>query len=300
MAAQIIDGKSIAQEIRREVRVEVAALAERIGAVPCLATVLVGNDPASATYVRNKARACEEVGIVSVRVDLPADLSQDALLCEIECLNRDPSVHAVLVQLPLPSHIRERRVLEAILPDKDVDGFHPANLGGLLVGSPLFVASTPLGILELLNRTKVEIEGQHAVIVGWSVVVGKPTAFLLLQREATVTICHIKTRDLAFHTRQADILVVAAGKAGLITGSMVKEGVVVIDVGVNRLADGRLVGDVDFAEVAEKASLITPVPGGVGPMTVAMLMKNTVDACRRACGASDPKGAGLLGYMGGR
>lgn len=300
MAARILDGKSIAQEIRGEVRLEVAALAARTGAVPCLAAILVGNDPASATYVRNKARACEEVGIVSVRVELPADLSQDSLLEEIGRLNHDPSVHAILVQLPLPPHISENRVLEAILPNKDVDGFHPSNLGGLLVGSPQFVASTPLGILELLNRTKVEIEGKHAVIVGWSVVVGKPTAFLLLQHQATVTICHIKTRDLAFHTRQADILVVATGKPGLVTGSMVKEGAVVIDVGVNRLADGRVVGDVDFWGVAERASLITPVPGGVGPMTVAMLLKNTVDAYRRACGAPSPPGVGSLREIEGR
>jgi methylenetetrahydrofolate dehydrogenase (NADP+)/methenyltetrahydrofolate cyclohydrolase len=300
MAARILDGTSIAQEIRREVRLEVAALAAQTGTVPCLAAILVGNDPASATYVRNKARACQEVGIVSRRVELPADLPQASLLEEIERLNRDPSVHAILVQLPLPTHISERRVLETILPNKDVDGFHPSNLGGLLVGSPQFVASTPLGILELLNRTNVEIEGKHAVIVGWSVVVGKPTAFLLLQHQATVTICHIKTRDLAFHTRQADILVVAAGQPGLVTGSMVKEGVVVIDVGVNRLADGRVVGDVEFREVAEKASLITPVPGGVGPMTVAMLLKNTVDACRRACGVAGPAGVGSLREVEGR
>jgi methylenetetrahydrofolate dehydrogenase (NADP+)/methenyltetrahydrofolate cyclohydrolase len=286
MSARILDGTSIAQEIRREVRLEVAALVAKTGAVPCLATILVGNDPASAIYVRNKVRACEEAGILSVRVDLPADLSEESLLREIERLNRDPSVHAILVQLPLPPHISEKRVLEAVLPSKDVDGFHPSNLGGLLVGSPLFVASTPLGILELLNRTNVVIEGKHAVIVGWSVVVGKPTAFLLLQHQATVTICHIKTRDLAFHTRQADILVVAAGKPALVTGSMIKEGAVVIDVGTNRLADGRIVGDVDFPEVAKRASLVTPVPGGVGPMTVAMLLKNTVDACRRACAAS--------------
>ncbi|HLC21702.1 MAG TPA: bifunctional methylenetetrahydrofolate dehydrogenase/methenyltetrahydrofolate cyclohydrolase FolD [Candidatus Methylomirabilis sp.] len=294
MSARILDGTSIAREIRQEVRLDVAALAARTGMVPCLAAILVGNDPASATYVRNKARACQEVGIVSVGVELPADLSQESLLKEVERLNRDPSVHAILVQLPLPPHISEKRVLEAVLPNKDVDGFHPSNLGGLLVGSPQFVASTPLGILELLNRTNVVIEGKHAVIVGWSVVVGKPTAFLLLQQQATVTICHIKTRDLAFHTRQADILVVAAGKPALVTGSMVKEGAVVIDVGVNRLADGRVVGDVEFREVAEKASLITPVPGGVGPMTVAMLLKNTVDACRRACGVPIPPGVGSL------
>ncbi|MGH7410696.1 MAG: bifunctional methylenetetrahydrofolate dehydrogenase/methenyltetrahydrofolate cyclohydrolase FolD [Candidatus Methylomirabilis sp.] len=298
MPARILDGKSIAREIRCEVRLEVSALAARTGAVPCLATVLVGNDPASTTYVHNKVRACEEVGIVSVRIDLAADLSEESLLREVGRLNDDPSVHAILVQLPLPPHISERRVLEAVLPSKDVDGFHPSNLGGLLVGNPLFVASTPLGILELLTRTNVTIEGKHAVIVGWSVVVGKPTAFLLLQHRATVTICHIKTRDLAVHTRQADILVVAAGKPALVTGSMVKEGAVVIDVGVNRLSDGRLVGDVAFQDVAERASLITPVPGGVGPMTVAMLLKNTVDAYRRACGAAGPRAIGLLREAG--
>jgi len=294
MPARILDGRSIAREIRQEVCLEVSALAARTGAVPCLATVLVGNDPASTTYVRNKARACEEVGIVSMRLDLPVGLSEESLLQEIERLNRNPSVHAILVQLPLPPHISERRVLEAVLPAKDVDGFHPSNLGGLLVGNPLFVASTPLGILELLTRANVAIEGKHAVIVGWSVVVGKPTAFLLLQHQATVTICHIKTRDLAFHTRQADILVVAAGKPALVTGSMVKEGAVVIDVGVNRLADGSLVGDVAFQDVAERASLITPVPGGVGPMTVAMLLKNTVDAYRWACGAPGLRGVGPI------
>lgn len=292
MAADILDGRSIAREIRAEVQREISALAARSGRVPCLATVLVGNDPASTTYVRNKGRACEEVGIVSVGIDLPAEISESGLLREIEALNRDPSVHAILVQLPVPPHIDERRVLEAVRPDKDVDGFHPSNLGGLVAGNPLFVASTPLGILELLTRTNVALEGRHAVVVGWSVVVGKPTAFLLLQHHATVTICHIKTRDLVFHTRQADILVVAAGKPGLITGSMIAEGAVVIDVGVNRLADGRLVGDVVFDEAAQKASLITPVPGGVGPMTVAMLLKNTLEAYRRATRGQGRQGAG--------
>jgi len=290
MRADILDGRAIAREIRREVQREVSALAARTGEPPRLATVLVGNDPASTTYVRNKGRACAEVGIASVGIDLPAEISEQDLLQEIEVLNRDPSVHAVLVQLPLPPHISERRVLEAVLPDKDVDGFHPSNLGGLLAGNPLFVASTPLGILELLTRTNVAIEGTHAVVVGWSVVVGKPTAFLLLQHHATVTICHIKTRDLASHTRQADILVVAAGKPALITGSMIKDGAVVIDVGVNRLADGRLVGDVVFDDAAQKASLITPVPGGVGPMTVAMLLKNTLEAYRRATRAQGDRG----------
>ncbi len=290
MRADILDGRSIAREIRREVQREVSALAARTGESPRLATVLVGNDPASTTYVRNKGRACAEVGIASVGIDLPAEISEQELLQEIEVLNRDPSIHAILVQLPLPPHVSERRVLEAVLPDKDVDGFHPSNLGGLLAGNPLFVASTPLGILELLTRTNVAIEGKHAVVVGWSVVVGKPTAFLLLQHHATVTICHIKTRDLASHTRQADILVVAAGKAGLITGSMIKDGAVVIDVGVNRLADGRLVGDVVFDDAAQKASLITPVPGGVGPMTVAMLLKNTLEAYRRATRGQGDRG----------
>lgn len=298
MAARIIDGKAIAAEIRREVRLDVAAMAAQTGTVPCLAAILVGNDPASATYVQNKAKACREVGITSVRIDLPADLPEASLLQKIARLNSDPSVHAILVQLPLSPHISEKRVLETILPEKDVDGFHPANLGGLLVGKPLFVASTPLGILELLNRSNVGIEGKHAVIVGWSVVVGKPTAFLLLQHHATVTICHIKTRELAAHTRQADILVVAAGKPGLVTGSMVKEGAVVIDVGVNRLTDGRVVGDVDFSEVAEKASLITPVPGGVGPMTVAMLLRNTVDACRRFRDSGCSPGVVAGGHIG--
>jgi methylenetetrahydrofolate dehydrogenase (NADP+)/methenyltetrahydrofolate cyclohydrolase len=293
MAAGILDGRSIAREIRAEVQREVKALAARSGRVPCLATVLVGNDPASTTYVRNKGRACEEVGIVSVGIDLPAEVSEKGLLGEIETLNCDFFVHVILVQLPVPPHIDERWVLEVVRFDKDVDGFHPSNLGGLVAGNLLFVASTPLGILELLTRTNVAFEGRHAVVVGWSVVVGKPTVFLLLQHHATVTICHIKTWDLASHTRQADILVVAAGKLGLITGSMIREGAVVIDVGVNRLADGRLVGDVVFDEAARKASLITPVPGGVGPMIVVMLLKNTLEAYRRAIRAQGCLGVGL-------
>lgn len=282
MPAQLIDGRAIAQRIRHEVKEEILTLRKEFQVVPTLAVILVGDDPASAIYVRNKAKACGEVGIRSAQYLLPADVSPEDLLNLIESLNNDDTVHGILVQLPLPPHISERRVLEAVHPMKDVDGFHPKNLGGLLIGNPLFIASTPLGILELLDQTGIEIEGKHAVVVGWSVIVGKPTAFLLLQRNATVTICHVKTADLAHHTRQADILIVAAGKPGLIQGSMVKEGGVVVDVGINRVGE-KLVGDVDFDSVKERASFITPVPGGVGPVTVAMLLRNTLEAYKRAC-----------------
>lgn len=283
MPARVIEGKAMAGRILQELKEEVLHLRRKFHIVPGLAVILVGDDPASAIYVKIKAKACEEVGIKSDQHLLPKDTSVEQLLDLIEALNQDSSVHGILVQLPLPSSIEERRVLEAVLPSKDVDGFHPSNLGGLLIGNPLFVASTPLGILELLNQAGVAIEGQHAVVVGWSIIVGKPTAFLLLQRRATVTICHAWTADLASHTQMADILVVAVGRPGLITGSMVKEGVVVVDVGINRVGE-KVVGDVDFISVAEKASLITPVPGGVGPLTVAMLLKNAVLACKRACG----------------
>ncbi len=282
MPAKLIDGRAIAQRIRYQVKEEVLTLRKEFQVVPTLAVILVGDDPASAIYVRNKAKACGEVGIRSDQYLLPADVSPEDLLNLIESLNNDDTVHGILVQLPLPPHISERRVLEAVHPMKDVDGFHPKNLGGLLIGNPLFIASTPLGILELLDQTGIEIEGKHAVVVGWSVIVGKPTAFLLLQRNATVTICHVKTADLAHHTRQADILIVAAGKPALIQGSMVKEGVVVVDVGINRVGE-KLVGDVDFESVKERASFITPVPGGVGPVTVAMLLRNTLEAYKRAC-----------------
>ena len=285
MPAQVIDGRAIALRIRQGVKEEVLRLKQLHHIIPSLAVIFVGDDPASAIYVRNKAKACGEVGIKTDQHLLPKESSADQVLDLIDALNRDDSVHGILVQLPLPPHIDERKVLEAVDPRKDVDGLHPSNLGGLLIGSPLFVASTPLGILELLDQARVPVEGSHAVVVGWSVIVGKPTAFLLLQRHATVTICHIWTMDLAHHTRQADILVVAAGNPGLITGAMVKEGAVVIDVGINRVGE-RLVGDVDFEEVKEKASLITPVPGGVGPLTVAMLLKNAVLACKRSLGVS--------------
>ncbi|MEE8153021.1 MAG: bifunctional methylenetetrahydrofolate dehydrogenase/methenyltetrahydrofolate cyclohydrolase FolD [candidate division NC10 bacterium] len=275
MPAQVVDGREIATAIRRDVRREVEVLTGTQGRPPGLAVILVGDDLASTTYVRNKGKACEEVGIKSVQIHLPATTSREELLDILHGLNKDETVDGILVQLPLPPHIEERSILEAVDPAKDVDGFHPSNLGGLLTGHPLFVASTPLGIMEVLDRFQVAIEGKDAVVVGWSTIVGKPIAFLLLERRASVTVCQQWTRDLDQHTRQAEILVVAAGKPGLVRGDMVKEGAVVIDVGINRVA-GKLVGDVDFPSVYPKASLITPVPGGVGPLTVAMLLKNTL------------------------
>ncbi len=275
MPAKVVDGREIATAIRRDVRREVEVLTGTQGRPPGLAVILVGDDLASTTYVRNKGKACEEVGIKSVQIHLPATTSREELLDILHGLNKDETVDGILVQLPLPPHIEERSILEAVDPAKDVDGFHPSNLGGLLTGHPLFVASTPLGIMEVLDRFQVAIEGKDAVVVGWSTIVGKPIAFLLLERRASVTVCQQWTRDLDQHTRQAEILVVAAGKPGLVRGDMVKEGAVVIDVGINRVA-GKLVGDVDFPSVYPKASLITPVPGGVGPLTVAMLLKNTL------------------------
>lgn len=283
MPAHVVDGRGIAAAIRRDVRGDVQSLAAKGGRPPGLAVVLVGDDVASATYARNKGKACEEVGITSVQIHRPAGVSPEELLDILHRLNKDDTIDGILVQLPLPPHIEERSVLETVDPAKDVDGFHPANLGGLLTGHPLFVASTPLGIMEVLDRFQVAIEGKNAVVVGWSGIVGKPVAFLLLERRATVTVCQKWTRDLEKHTRQAEILVVAAGKPGLVDGDMVKEGAVVIDVGINRV-EGRLVGDVDFASVYPKASLITPVPGGVGPLTVAMLLKNTLLAYKARIG----------------
>ncbi len=283
MPAHVVDGRGIAAAIRRDVRGDVQSLAAKGGRPPGLAVVLVGDDVASATYARNKGKACEEVGITSVQIHRPAGVSPEELLDILHRLNKDDTIDGILVQLPLPPHIEERSVLETVDPAKDVDGFHPANLGGLLTGHPLFVASTPLGIMEVLDRFQVAIEGKNAVVVGWSGIVGKPIAFLLLERRATVTVCQKWTRDLEKHTRQAEILVVAAGKPGLVDGDMVKEGAVVIDVGINRV-EGRLVGDVDFASVYPKASLITPVPGGVGPLTVAMLLKNTLLAYKARIG----------------
>lgn len=276
MSATVIDGKAVAAKVKQEVAAKVSQLRSR-GITPGLAVVLVGEDPASLTYVANKEKACAEVGIRSIVKRFPADAKEGEVLAAIEQLNCDPEVHGILVQLPLPPHIREEACINAIHPTKDVDGFHPVNVGRLVIGEPCFVPCTPAGIIELLNSYSVQIEGAEAVVVGRSNIVGKPVATLLLKRNATVTVCHSKTRDLAEVTRRADILVVAVGKPRTISAGMVKRGAVVIDVGINRI-DGKLVGDVDFDAVKDVASMITPVPGGVGPMTIAMLLKNCVQA----------------------
>lgn len=287
MSAMLIRGSEISKQIKEELKQEVAELKERYNLVPGLATVLVGDDPASKVYVGAKEKACKELGIYSERIDLPADTKEEDLLAVIERLNKDPKIHGILVQLPLPAHINESKVLYAIDPRKDVDGFHPVNVGKLLLGEPTFLPCTPRGIQELLVRSGIETDGAEVVVVGRSNIVGKPIANMLLQKKkganATVTICHTATKDLASHTRRADILIVAVGRPKTITADMVKEGVVVIDVGVNRLETG-IVGDVDFDTVKEKAKAITPVPGGVGPMTVAMLMYNTVYASKMQAG----------------
>ncbi|MFZ3063596.1 MAG: bifunctional methylenetetrahydrofolate dehydrogenase/methenyltetrahydrofolate cyclohydrolase FolD [Actinomycetota bacterium] len=279
MIATIIDGKRIAQDIKDEVARGVRELKEKRGITPGLAVAIVGEDPASQVYVRGKEKACQEVGIYSEKHALPESVSQGELLCLIAQLNRDNKIHGILVQLPLPGHIDEDRIIDAIDPKKDVDGFHPINVGNLFIGKPTFLPCTPHGIIELLKRSGVEIEGKNAVVVGRSNIVGKPVSILLLQENATVTMCHSRTADLGAETRRADILVAAVGRPEVIKADMVKGGVAVIDVGVNRV-EGRLVGDVAFEEVSRKASAITPVPGGVGPMTIAMLMKNTLRAAQ--------------------
>ena len=279
--AVVIDGNKIAGEIRETIRAETAALKSGKGIVPGLAVVLVGNDPASEIYVRKKEQACKEIGFLSRKYKLSEDAAEGKILELINELNRDKSIHGVLVQLPLPKRVSADSVIAAIDPYKDVDGFHPYNVGALMAGSPFFVPCTPGGIMELISRTGIAISGKEAVIVGRSNIVGKPVALLLLAQHATVTVCHSKTNKLSAITSRADILVAAVGKAHMITADMVKEGAVVIDVGINRLDDGKLTGDVAFEEVAAKASYITPVPGGVGPMTIAMLMKNTIEAAKR-------------------
>ncbi len=281
MTAKIIDGKALAQRVRLECKARTEAL-QAAGCRPGLAMVLVGNDPASRVYVANKVKACAEVGVHSRLVECPDTIGQAELLRIIETLNGDASVHGILVQLPLPAHIQIRAILETISLDKDVDGFHLYNVGGLVLGNAVFPPCTPYGVQKLLESEGIEIRGQNVVVVGASNIVGKPLALMLMQQEATVAICHARTRDLAQFTILADILVVAAGKPRLIVPQMVKAGAVVIDVGINRLADGTLVGDVDFEGVREKASFITPVPGGVGPMTVTMLIVNTLDSAERA------------------
>ena len=281
MTAKIIDGIAVSRDIRSDLKVRVAAMAKH-GIIPGLAVIVVGNDPVSAVYVRNKIRACAEVGIRSLRYDFPADVSPQAVLDLIARLNERSDVHGILVQLPLPPQFAISEILRTISADKDVDGFHLYNVGGLVVGNTVFPPCTPYGVLRLLEHENVALEGQNVVVVGASNIVGKPMALMLMQRDATVCICHAKTRDLAQFTILADILVVAAGKPKLIVPQMIKTGAVVIDVGINRLSNGKLVGDVDFPGVAEKASFITPVPGGVGPMTVTMLLTNTVASAQRA------------------
>ncbi len=276
MTARIIDGKSIAKELRESLAPRVAALKEQ-GITPGLTVIVVGDDPASAIYVRNKERACVKLGMNSQVLRFPAETTQEEILNTVRLLNQDDSVHGILVQLPLPQHIDEQAVLRAIDPDKDVDGFHAMNAGRLMNGEPGFVACTPKGVMRLLEVSGVELDGKNAVVVGRSNIVGKPMALLLLQKNCTVTIAHSHTKDLTAVTRSADILVVAVGRAGFITGDMIKPGAAVMDVGINRV-DGKVVGDVDFESVKEVASCITPVPGGVGAMTIAMLMENTVEA----------------------
>ena len=280
MQTRIIDGNAIARELRVGLIRRVAALAA-VGVRPGLAVLQAGNHPASKIYVRNKMKACGEAGLYSEHIELPADADESTLLRRIRMLNDDARIHGILVQLPLPLRFAAERVLETIAPAKDVDGFHPTNMGLLAAGNPRFVPCTPLGVMKILEREGVDPQGRHAVVIGRSNIVGKPAALLLLQKGATVTICNSRTPDLRAMSLQADILVVAAGKPKLVTAGMVKPGAVVIDVGINRLADGKLAGDVDFQGVLGTASCITPVPGGVGPMTIAMLLENTVVSAER-------------------
>ncbi|MBW5446770.1 bifunctional methylenetetrahydrofolate dehydrogenase/methenyltetrahydrofolate cyclohydrolase FolD [Cohnella sp. CFH 77786] len=283
MSAQIINGKQISESIREEIRSEVRELAEK-GIRPGLAVILVGDDAASQVYVRNKAKACEELGYHSEVIRMPAETTQAGLLGMVERCNADPAIHGILVQLPLPKHLAEKPVIDAISVRKDVDGFHPVSVGNLMIGDDALLPCTPSGVIELLKRSGHSPAGKHAVVIGRSNIVGKPVSMLLLRENATVTMCHSRTPDLPEIARQADILVVAVGVAKMVKADWVKPGAVVIDVGMNRLENGKLAGDVDYDDVAPKAGWITPVPGGVGPMTITMLMANTLKACKRANG----------------
>ncbi|MBK6638067.1 MAG: bifunctional methylenetetrahydrofolate dehydrogenase/methenyltetrahydrofolate cyclohydrolase FolD [Rhodocyclaceae bacterium] len=281
MSARILDGNALSATVRGQLAERAAALTAR-GTAPCLAVILVGEDPASAVYVRNKVAGCEKAGIRSLKFTYGLDARQDEVMARIAELNADPLVHGILVQLPLPKHFDAEAVLEAILPDKDVDGFHAENIGALAQGNPRFIPCTPYGVMQMLKSEEVPLKGAEVVIVGRSNIVGKPMALLLLSESATVTVCHSQSRDLALHTRRADILVAAVGRPKMITGDMIKPGATVIDVGINRTADGKLCGDVDFETAKEVAGLITPVPGGVGPMTITMLLTNTLESAERA------------------
>jgi len=279
--AMIIDGKTIAAGIREEVRVEVDRLKREKGITPALAVILVGDNPASRIYVKNKGKASSEAGIRSIEHILPQDAKEKEILSLISRLNNDPSVHGILVQLPLPAHIDEHSIVEAVSPQKDVDGFHPYNIGRLVTGRPTFEPCTPKGIMKLLDATGVPLSGKEAIVIGRSNIVGKPLALMLLKRDSTVTICHSKTENLPEKIHSSDIVIAAIGKAGFVKGEWIKQGAVVIDVGINRTDKG-LVGDVEFREAGKRASYITPVPGGVGPMTIAMLLSNTVEAVKSA------------------
>lgn len=279
--ARIIDGKAISAEVRREIAAETAAFVQKTGVTPGLAVIIVGSDPASQVYVRNKKKACDEVGFLSESFELPEETTQEELEALIDRLNADDTIHGILVQLPLPKHLDETAVLLKIRPDKDVDAFHPYNVGQIMIGNYRFLPCTPAGIMVLLQKSGVEIDGKNCVVVGRSNIVGKPMAMLLLHANGTVTVCHSHTKDLKDICRRADILVAAIGKADYFTADMVKPGAVVIDVGMNRRPDGKLTGDVDFASVEPVASAITPVPGGVGPMTITMLMRNTLTSAQK-------------------
>ena len=284
MAARLIDGKALALQVREGLIAQSAAVLAKTGMKPGLATILVGDDPASHLYVKSKQKACDAAGIYIDDHKLPASTTQAELLALIAQENADPKIHGILVQLPLPKHIDSKVVLEAVSPNKDADGFHPYNFGRLVEGHPVFEACTPKGVIKMIESTGVNIEGKRAVVLGRSNIVGKPLALMLLQRNATVTICHSKTKDLPAVCREAELLLVAIGKAKFVTADMVREGAVVIDVGTNRLPDGKVVGDVDFEPVRQKAGWISPVPGGVGPMTIAMLLDNTVESAKRMAG----------------
>jgi methylenetetrahydrofolate dehydrogenase (NADP+)/methenyltetrahydrofolate cyclohydrolase len=281
MTAKIIDGNALSTEVRGQLAERAAALKDK-GITPCLAVILVGEDPASAVYVRNKVAACEKAGMRSLRDVYAPDVDPAVVFARIAELNADSSVHGILVQLPLPKHFDSEAVLEAISPEKDVDGFHAENVGALMQGNPRFIPCTPYGVMKMLESANVPLKGAEVVIVGRSNIVGKPMAMLLLAKSCTVTICHSQSKDLAFHTRRADILVAAVGRAKMITGDMIKPGATVIDVGINRTAEGKLCGDVDFDSAKEVAGAITPVPGGVGPMTITMLLANTLEAAERS------------------
>lgn len=281
MSAKIIDGKALALGLREGIGQEVSVLEKNTGIRPGLAAVLVGDDPASALYVRNKKIACEKAGLYPQEHFLPASTTQETLLALIHQLNADPKIHGILVQLPLPAHIETKEILQAVSPEKDADGFHPINVGRLVEGDPVFVPCTPKGVIHMIDSTGLDISGKRAVVIGRSDIVGKPAAMLLLHRHATVTICHSRTKDLPSVVYEADIVIAAIGKPFFVTSNMVKEGAVVIDVGINRLDNGKLAGDVDFEHVKERASWITPVPGGVGPMTIAMLLQNTLESAKR-------------------